>query len=413
MKYKFLLFCCGLLSTFHIIAQRASSTAFAITSQQEGGFAWTDVKLIDLNTGKVLKNIFENNKGVYNVYNARTGKKIEAASRTSTTKDGGNFPFSSLSAACAYDRKHQRLYFTPMFVNQLRYIDLKAKEPTVYYFDSENLSTATDFNNEANHMTRMVIAVDGYGYALNNEGTHLVRFSTGKKPQITDLGPVNDDASNGSESIRIRNSGWGGDMIADASGDLYVISAFHSVFRINIDRMTATFISKIQGLPQDYTTNGAAVDEEGNIIVSSANSVKTYYRVDMSSWTATPLQGGGDSKVFNTSDLANSNFCGHGSDTKEPASTATLVVKNPSITVYPNPVTRGNFAVNFSNDLNGRFDIQLLDINGRVMLQDRTDVHGVQAKQMSVGDAIAKGTYFVRVLNNNKKVVFADMLIVQ
>lgn len=411
MKYRVLLFCCGLLSTLHNTAQR-SSTAFAITSQQEGSFAWTEVKLIDLNTGKVLKNIFENNKGTYNVFNARTGKKIEAASRTATTKDAGNFPFSSLSAACAYDRQHQRLYFTPIFINQLRYIDLKAKQPAVYYFDNENLSSANDLNNEANHITRMVIAADGYGYALNNDGTHLIRFSTGKKSEITDLGPVQDDASNGAESIRIRNSGWGGDMIADASGDLYVISAFHSVFRINIDGMRATFVSKIQGLPDDYTTNGAAVDEEGNIVVSSANSVKSYYRVDMNSWKATPLQGS-DSKVFNTSDLANSNFCGHGSETNEPASRVASVVKNPAITMYPNPVTKGNFAVTFNKDLKGRFDVQLLDLNGRVMLQDRTDVHGVQAKQINVGDAIARGTYFVRVLNNNKKIVFADMLIVQ
>ena len=40
-------------------------------------------------------------------------------------------PFATGVAAAAYDKKHNRLYFTPMFVDQLRYIDLKTMK--VYY----------------------------------------------------------------------------------------------------------------------------------------------------------------------------------------------------------------------------------------------------------------------------------------
>jgi hypothetical protein len=62
----------------------------------------------------------------------------------------------------------------------------------------------------------MVIASDGNGYALTNDGNHLIRFTTGKDPVITDLGALTDDASNANNSVHSRK-GFGGDMIADAS----------------------------------------------------------------------------------------------------------------------------------------------------------------------------------------------------
>ena len=41
-------------------------------------------------------------------------------------------PFATNSAACAYDKKHERLYYTPMGIAELRYIDLKTGK--IYYF---------------------------------------------------------------------------------------------------------------------------------------------------------------------------------------------------------------------------------------------------------------------------------------
>jgi hypothetical protein len=81
----------------------------------------------------------------------------------------------------AYDKKHERLYYTPMGINQLRYIDLKAKTPTVYYFEDEAFGTVSSFGDAPNQITRMVIASDGNGYALTNDANHLIKFTTGKK----------------------------------------------------------------------------------------------------------------------------------------------------------------------------------------------------------------------------------------
>ncbi len=93
-------------------------------------------------------------------------------------------------------------------------------------------------------------------------------------------------------------------MIADALGNLYVISASRYVFKVDINTRQATFISTINGIPASFTTNGAAVVADDKLIVSSANSVEGYYEVDMKDWKATLLPNSGN--VYNASDLANS-----------------------------------------------------------------------------------------------------------
>src|SRR5205085_4942181 len=152
-------------------------------------------------------------------------------------------------------------------------IDLNAASPAVYIFNNEKLSNAPDVDAEENQVTRMVIASDGNGYALNNSGSHLVRFTTGENAQITDLGELHDAPENGDMKINDASTSWGGDLLADVSGYLYVISAHNHVFKIDVQTKTATYIQKIKGLPEGFTTNGAVVDSDGNIIISSANSI--------------------------------------------------------------------------------------------------------------------------------------------
>jgi hypothetical protein len=95
-------------------------------------------------------------------------------------------------------------------------------------------------------------------------------------------------------------------MIAAADGSLYLISASHSVFNIDVNSRTAKYKGGIEGLPGNYTSNGAVVGNNGKLIVSSANSTEGYYEVDLKTWKATKVKGNG--AVFNTSDLANGNI---------------------------------------------------------------------------------------------------------
>ena len=90
----------------------------------------------------------------------------------------------------------------------------------------------------------MTIADDGNGYALTNDGAHLIRFTTGKKLVITDLGMLADAPESKGVSIHSSCSSFGGDMIADNEGNLYVFSARNSVFKINIETKVATHLGE-------------------------------------------------------------------------------------------------------------------------------------------------------------------------
>jgi hypothetical protein len=412
MRYSFTISSiatCLLMVTTQLAAQEKQVTAYAITSSEKGNFNWTDVKQIDFTTGSVTRSIFDAKQTNFTVYSARTGKEIKPVIQNGVTTNAAA-PVASLSAACAYDQRHNRLYYAPLFMNQLRYIDLDKKEPRIYYFDNEQFVPITDINNEANHITRMVIAADGDGYALNNDANHLIRFTTGRKPVITDLGALQDDAANGEKSIHTKTTAWGGDMIADAAGNLYVISAYRQVFKVSIQSKLATWVAEIQGLPATFTTNGAVVDNDGNLLVSSANTAEGYYKVDMRSWQATRIDIKGT--VFNASDLANGNLAFANDKTTIPLINR-AIIRNGNISLYPNPVSTNVINVNFNGKESGRYTIQLVDINGKVIAEKISVIYGRQAVPVFVKQGLAKGPYMVKVLSNSKKTVFTDKLIVE
>ena len=135
--------------------------------------------------------------------------------------DGANIsqPFSTGVAALAYDRKNDRIYYAPMFIDQLRYIDLKTMK--VYYVTDQSLSGQTNANNDnAKIISRMVIGPDGYGYAISNDATTFIRFSTGKNLIIEQLGTLVDDPANTGISVHNGCSSWGGDIVADNEREL-------------------------------------------------------------------------------------------------------------------------------------------------------------------------------------------------
>ena len=410
MRNSFTLASCLLLITAQLSAQQRQTSAYAITSSEKGNFNWTDVKQIDFATGNVTRSVFEAKQTNFTVFSARTGKEIKTfvqnGVNTSVTT-----PVASLAAACAYDQRHNRLYYAPLFMNQLRYIDLDEKEPKIFYFDNESFTPATDLNNEANHITRMVIAADGDGYALSNDANHLMRFTTGRKAVITDLGALKDDENNGDKSIHSKATSWGGDMIADAAGNLYVISAFRQVYKVNIQTKVATWLTEIKGLPTTFTTNGAVVDNEGFLIVSSANTAEGYYKVDMRTWQGTRIDIKGT--VFNASDLANGNLA-FANDVPSVPLINRAVIRNEKFALYPNPSAGSQVYVSFNIKEKGRYTIQMLDLTGQVISEKIAVIdNGAQVIPMNVRAGLAKGPYMVKVLSNSKKAVFTDKLIVE
>ncbi len=450
-------------------ADKASkkTTGYAITATEKGGRSWRDVRLVDVVTGADVKIIYDS-KQETEPLNARTGKAVvkkdAVGNKTSTTtftnitpqkkvvnldqvldKANNNNvhsytrvisirqnvstdkPFSTNSAAMAYDKKHGRLYYTPMNINQLRYIDLKTNK--IYYFEEEAFGTVKYGGDVANQITRMVIASDGDGYALTNDGNHLIRFTTGKKATITDLGTLTDDAVNTKYSIH-SGGGYGGDMIADASGNLYLVTANRNVFKINIESKVATHKGSIKGLPQGFSTNGAMVEEGSKVIIASSESTVGYYRFDLNTLQAEKVSSGAD--VFNASDLANGNLA-FDKKRKEKKEDEARTENKPSITdamakteqqeetilkngiaVYPNPVTNGVVRLSFSEQPTGRYQVQLLDLSGRLITSKEVNISSeVQIEEFRFPELSVKGNYLLRVSSEVNKVSVTNKIVVQ
>ena len=447
-----------------------TTTGYAITALEKGGKSWKEVRLVDVTSGSIVKSIYDS-KQETEALNARTGKAVvkkdQAANKPSTTiftnlppakkivnldqeldKATGNHvktytrtvilkqhistdkPFSTNSAAMAYDKKHERLYYTPMAINQLRYIDLKSGK--IYYFEDEAFGVVKSMGDAANQITRMVIASDGNGYALTNDGNHLLRFTTGKKPIITDLGALADDGANAKYSVHSAG-GYGGDMIADASGNLYLLTANRHVFKINIETKVAVYLGVIQGLPRGFSTNGAMVEEGSKVIIASSQSTAGYYRFDLSTLQAEKVSTSAD--VFNASDLANGNLAfdkkkkekknrnEEPEETKpesKPVVEETVAQKGQEImtdngiAVYPNPVTNAVVNLSFSKQPAGKYQVQLLDIDGKLISSKEITISSdSHTESIRFPELIARGNYLIRVTSEENRVNVTNKIVVQ
>jgi Secretion system C-terminal sorting domain len=414
MTHKILHFVAVFFLFFSLEAQKVNR-AFAITSDNTSNnpFLWMNISEIDLNTGQMIHPLFERSGTAYDLYDGATKTKLTGALTVNNKMSGTpQYPTATMVAAAAYDGRRNRLFITPMQVPELRWIDLDDNNTTLKVYTATLPVNVADLRNEANQITRMVIAADGYGYALTNDANHLIRFSTGRKIIITDLGALQDAADNGAISVHNKCSSFGGDMISDADGNLYLFSAYHSIFRIDVTSKTAAYIGTIKNLPANYTTNGAAIDDDGKLIVSSANSSEGYFSVDMNTWEAKKITGG--NKTLSVSDLASSNFAFQKKHTTiSPVVFTKPVTQLNRVTVYPNPVTEAVFHVSFDNRETGRYLVQLMDLNERIAMQQYVNVgYKNQVIEIEIPARFSKGMYLVKVLCANGNNVLASKILI-
>ncbi len=419
MNYKILLSSALFLVASSANAQTANK-AYAITSDGNQDHVWMNIRQVDLSTGLITQTLFQRSKTNF-VLTDVNSKKVSTAS----SAENGNifqskdYPTGSMVAAAAFDRRSNKLFFTPMRVGELRWLDLNIKNETPQFYTAT--SPVIDFGpsiDEATHITRMVIAADGNGYALTNDGNHFIKFTTGKKPVITDLGNLIDDEKNNGISIHNKCTSWGGDMLADAFGKLYVVSANHHVFVIDINSRVSTHLGAITNLPNNFTTNAAAVNEAGEIVVGSANVFAGYYKLTLTDLKATPIEG--SDKTYNASDLANGNllFQKEADAARQNSLTAAALPANTfgnaDQRVYPNPVTSNNFNVFFDAQKAGNFHITLTDLSGRVLQTEKVNVGKVQQiENIQLKSRPAKGMYFVTVVDEGKQILFKEKIIIQ
>jgi len=410
LHYAFL--ASGAILLTNILTQAQDRFAYVITDIQQTSASWTSLRKLNLQTG-VYSDVLLNGVDVKQAaFDATTKKQIEAGADARY----GNYmqtAFSTGVAAIAYDKKNNRLYFTPMFIDQLRYVDLKTMK--LYYVTDQAFTNLGNMHNdEGKIVTRMVIAPDGNGYAITNDANTFIRFSTGKKLNIEQLGSLVDDPANTGISIHNRCSSWGGDMIADDAGNLYAFSAHNNVFRINTETKVATWLGPVQGLPQGFTINGAVVNDEGKLLAGSQAYAQSWFVIDPKTWTASEYKT--PNGVYLTSDLANSNVLITRKNTTTEITTISKreLSGTDKIQLYPNPVGNNQFNVLFSKLSAGNYTIELTNVEGKQVMTQKLSIGGEEQTQtINLNKNTAKGIYLVKVTDFNSKAVFTQKLVVQ
>ena len=421
MNRKILLSSFLAFSSIAALAQN-SNKAFAITSDGNADHVWMNIRQVDLGTGQITKTIFQRSKNNFVLTDVQSKRAVDQTNSNPNIFMSKDYPTGSLVAAAAYDRRNNKLFFTPMRIGELRWVDLDIKNETPKFYTMTSDALAFGNNSqvsldESNHITRMVIAADGNGYAMSNDGNHFIKFTTGKKPVITELGALIDDEKNGGISIHNKCSSWGGDMLADAFGKLYVISASRNVFVIDIESRVATFKGSITGLPANFTTNAAAVNAEGKIVLGSANVFFGYYVADLNDLKATAIEG--SDRQYNASDFANGNLLlqKEADEARKNGSTVPLLdnaFSNSDKRVFPNPVQGSTFAVLFDGHKAGNYSIVLSDLSGRnLQTQVAAISKGAQTETVALKSKLSKGMYLVKVLDENKQIVFTEKVLIQ
>ena len=397
-------------------AQQTDRFAYAVTDVQPQGVNWNFLRKLNLQTGEYSEVLLSGNDASFLANDAATKKQFATPLSDQRYGNTINAAFATGVAAMAYDKRNNRIYYTPMLIDQLRYIDLKTMK-VFYVTDQVFTGKSQKSSDQGNIVTRMVIADDGNGYAMTNDATQLIRFTTGKKLTITDLGTVVDDQANKGLSVHNSCSSFGGDIIADDNGNLYIFSARNNVFKLNIESKVATYLGAITGLPAGFTVNGAAVNEENKIIVTSAVQANSLFSVDAKTLVATACKAG--STVWQASDLANSNLLV--SANKQKQTTIDVVSRNlvpnsadGKINIFPNPVTNNQFVIQFNQLEAGDYTVQVTDVTGRQVKQQAVNISGdKQAQTIKLNPSNSKGIYLVKVTDQASKAVFSTKVMVQ
>jgi hypothetical protein len=89
------------------------------------------LRKLNLQTGEYSDVLLNGNDASLLAYDAVSKKQFAAPLNDAMFGNAINAAFATGVAAMAYDKKNDRLYYTPMFIDQLRYLDLKTMK--VFY----------------------------------------------------------------------------------------------------------------------------------------------------------------------------------------------------------------------------------------------------------------------------------------
>jgi hypothetical protein len=419
-SFTALVLCFACLSAF---SQQASKKTFLITANSSAPLMYNRISSVDISTGKLVGDLYESS----NKYSIRNnGSQSYQLRNRKDNDDVTQLPMGGSVACLAYDAKSERLFYVPLQLSELRYMDLKESSPSFTCLQNQSINLLHGKDDVANQITRMAIGANGTGYALSNDGEHLIKFTTTGTPVIQDLGVLIDNPKN---QVMVRSSctSWGGDMVAAADGSLYLITLHNHIFKISLPSKQCDYIGTIKNLPEEYTSNGASVDENGELVISCGTSYgkkfSPFYKVKWPSLEATSITVDMNGQG-NVSDMASSNLLFQKAtkevDKNSVASFTQTTIETqennlPNISIFPNPVNNGKFQVRTNNlKEKGDYKLILLDASGKSIMEGKMNL-GLKSNTNSFSFPArhAKGVYFIQIADTFNRTIFSQQIIVE
>lgn len=367
----------------------AQQDFFALVGKDTPSIIFNDFRAIDATNGTSGEKIFTSDFSAKVFSQTRNG---------SVTEDKSSYNNSQAinMATLAYDFNNNLVYM-PMFSSNIYVLNAKTKDITLVENTVARV-TSCDINS---HMTRMATGYDGNIYAINNAGTQFLQISKkGNQYVVNDLGIIKDDASNGKNSFTKIETGFGGDMIADADHNFYVFSAYGNVFKISTKELKAKFVGKISGIPENYSVNGSAVNAKGNVVIASAKGAPMY-EVDLNTLQAKQIGGEQNLHIY---DLASKYFAND-------KAVSNNVFAN--LDIYPTRVDEQFININVDDKtVKGNIKFNVFDLSGKnVMTQNLSVKEGSLNQQVYLKNLVT-GAYLVSITDESGKILLNKKILV-
>lgn len=371
------------------INAQAQQDFFAITGKDTQSITFNDFRTIDAVNGTSGEKIFTADSSAKVFSQARKGVVAE-------DKNSYNNSQSITLAALAYDSSNNNLVYMPMFSSNIYVLNPQTKEITLVENNVARISSC-DINS---HIIRMATGYNGNIYAVNNAGTQFLEISK-KSGQyvVNDLGIIKDESSNGKNSFTAMETGFGGDMIADTDNNFYVFSASGNVFKVLTKDMTAKFVGKIAGIPDNYSVNGSAVNAQGKVVIASAKG-GALYEVDMISLQAKQLPGEQGLHIY---DLASKYFV------NDKASATNALA---DLDIYPTKVDEHYINVHVNKNVKGNIQLNIFDMSGKNVMTQNLSVKNNSLDERVYLKGLVSGAYIVNITNESGKAIFNKKILV-
>lgn len=372
--------------------QTNAQEIFAITGKQVPQIVFNDLRALDLNKGTSGEIFFTD----------QSAPKVFSQSLQSGFVESKNTVHNAQTpsmASLAFDKKNNALVFVPMFSSNIYVMNNRTKEITLV----ENKAIKSVQCNIETHITRMTATKDGNIYAMSNSGSQLIKISADNgRYSVQDLGTINDISVNTDKKLSTMQTGFGGDMVADAEGNLYVFSAFNNVFKVNVRDLTAEFVGTVSGLPVNYTSNGAAVNATGNVIVGNARG-EGLYEIDFKTLEAKAVAGDFKMPVY---DLASSYFLND-----KAVSTPEMFT---GIEVYPTKVNQQFFNIKINNEkVKGNLKVELADYMGNKLMKQNINVIRNNSEFKINLNKYNAGVYIVNIQDAGENSIYSTKIVIE